>query len=150
MLTFGVYLTARWLPGKKVALAQSIWDGYRRKIDLHVMPSLGYPDPSIATSPSGVAVRRETAPGEREAAIGTEERITDPSHHPWCAQRRRPSWDRDTKRRFGGSRAQATVDSQGRATGLDSGGTAGVSPSGCRPQAVSRLLAPRQHWAPTQ
>jgi integrase len=40
-LTFGVYLTTRWLPGKKVELAQSTWDGYRRKIDLHVMPSLG-------------------------------------------------------------------------------------------------------------
>lgn len=40
-LTFGVYLTARWLPGKKVELARSTWDGYRRKVELHVMPSLG-------------------------------------------------------------------------------------------------------------
>jgi integrase len=40
-LTFGVYLTARWLPGKKVELAQSTWDGYRREVELHVLPSLG-------------------------------------------------------------------------------------------------------------
>jgi integrase len=40
-LTFGVYLTARWLPGRRLELAQSTWDGYRRKIDLHVLPSLG-------------------------------------------------------------------------------------------------------------
>ena len=40
-LTFGVYLTARWLPGKKVELAHRTWDGYRRKIGLHVLPSLG-------------------------------------------------------------------------------------------------------------
>ncbi len=40
-LTLGVYLTARWLPGKKVELAHSTWDGYRRKVELHVLPSLG-------------------------------------------------------------------------------------------------------------
>ena len=40
-LTFGVYLTARWLPGKKVELAHSTWDGYRRKLERHVLPSLG-------------------------------------------------------------------------------------------------------------
>ena len=38
-LSFGVYMTARWLPGKKVELAHSTWDGYRRKVELHV-PSL--------------------------------------------------------------------------------------------------------------
>jgi Phage integrase, N-terminal SAM-like domain len=40
-LTFGVYLTTRWLPGKKVELAHSTWDGYRSKIELRVLPSLG-------------------------------------------------------------------------------------------------------------
>lgn len=40
-LTFGVYLTTRWLPGKKVELAHSTWDGYRRKIELHVLPAIG-------------------------------------------------------------------------------------------------------------
>ena len=40
-LTFGVYLTTRWLPGKKLELAHSTWDGYRRKVELHVLPSLG-------------------------------------------------------------------------------------------------------------
>jgi integrase len=40
-LTFGVYLTARWLPGRRLELAQSTWDGYRRKVELHILPSLG-------------------------------------------------------------------------------------------------------------
>ncbi len=40
-LTFGAYLTARWLPGKKLELADSTWDGYRRKIDRHILPTLG-------------------------------------------------------------------------------------------------------------
>lgn len=40
-LTFGVYLTTRWLPGKKVELAHSTWDGYRRKIEGHVLPAIG-------------------------------------------------------------------------------------------------------------
>lgn len=40
-LTVGIYLTARWLPAKKVALAHSTWDGYRRKIERHILPTLG-------------------------------------------------------------------------------------------------------------
>ena len=40
-LTFGAYLTARWLPGKKLELAHSTWDGYRRKINRHILPTLG-------------------------------------------------------------------------------------------------------------
>jgi len=30
-LTLGVYLTNTWLPGKKINLAESTWDGYRRR-----------------------------------------------------------------------------------------------------------------------
>jgi len=40
-LSFGAYLTTRWLPGKKLELAYSTWDGYRRKIDRHILPTLG-------------------------------------------------------------------------------------------------------------
>jgi len=40
-LTLGAYLTTRWLPGKKLELARSTWDGYRRKIDRHILPILG-------------------------------------------------------------------------------------------------------------
>jgi len=40
-LTFGAYLTTRWLPGKKINLAHSTWDGYRRKIDRHILPVVG-------------------------------------------------------------------------------------------------------------
>jgi integrase len=41
-LTFGAYLTNQWLPGKKINLAQSTWDGYRRKIDRHILPAIGH------------------------------------------------------------------------------------------------------------
>jgi integrase len=41
-LTFGAYLTSNWLPGKKLSLAQSTWDGYRRKIDRHILPEIGH------------------------------------------------------------------------------------------------------------
>jgi integrase len=40
-LTFGAFLTQRWLPAKRVQLRQSTWDGYRRKVELHILPMLG-------------------------------------------------------------------------------------------------------------
>ena len=40
-LTFGAYLTRRWLPGKKINLATSTFDSYRRKVDRHILPTLG-------------------------------------------------------------------------------------------------------------
>ena len=39
--TFGVYLTSKWLPKKQLTLRPSTWDGYRRLIELHVLPHLG-------------------------------------------------------------------------------------------------------------
>lgn len=41
-LTYGAYLTGQWLPGRKIALAESTWDGYRRKIDRHILPPVGH------------------------------------------------------------------------------------------------------------
>jgi integrase len=40
-MTFGVYQTTRWLPGKRVVLADSTYDGYRRNVERHVLPALG-------------------------------------------------------------------------------------------------------------
>ncbi len=40
-LSFGAFLTTRWLPGKRMTLSMSTWDGYRRKIDRHIVPALG-------------------------------------------------------------------------------------------------------------
>lgn len=40
-LSFGAFLTARWLPGKRIVLAASTYDGYRRKVEHHLLPSLG-------------------------------------------------------------------------------------------------------------
>ncbi len=39
--SFGAYLTRRWLPGKRLNLATSTYDGYRRKIERHILPALG-------------------------------------------------------------------------------------------------------------
>ncbi len=39
--TFGAYLTMKWLPAKQLTLRPSTWDGYRRLIELHVLPHLG-------------------------------------------------------------------------------------------------------------
>jgi integrase len=40
-LRFGAYLTSRWLPGKRLTLPSSTWDGYRRKVERHILPRLG-------------------------------------------------------------------------------------------------------------
>jgi hypothetical protein len=40
-LTFGAYLTTRWLPGKRLVLATSTYDGYRRNVERHVLLTLG-------------------------------------------------------------------------------------------------------------
>lgn len=40
-LTFGAYLTTRWLPAKRVVLAETTYNGYRRNIERHILPTLG-------------------------------------------------------------------------------------------------------------
>lgn len=40
-LTFGAYLLQQWLPGKANTLAESTWHSYRRKIERHILPTLG-------------------------------------------------------------------------------------------------------------
>jgi integrase len=40
-LTFGAYLTAQWLPAKKLQLAASTYRGYERNVQRHILPTLG-------------------------------------------------------------------------------------------------------------
>lgn len=40
-LTFGAYLTAQWLPRKKLHLATSTYHGYERNVRSHILPALG-------------------------------------------------------------------------------------------------------------
>ena len=40
-LTVAVYLQQRWLPAKELALRVSTWDGYRRNIEQHIVPTIG-------------------------------------------------------------------------------------------------------------
>ena len=40
-LTFGALLTSRWLPGRRITLAATTYDGYRRNVERHVVPALG-------------------------------------------------------------------------------------------------------------
>lgn len=126
-LTLGAYLAARWLPGKKLELAHSTWDGYRRKVELHILPLSGT-SRSAACEPHHL------------------ERLYDEKLHP--ENGKRPLAPKtvlevhliirgalnDAVRHGIVTRnvalvahvAQAAVDPQGRATGLDSSGTAGV------------------------
>ena len=41
-LSLARYLREDWLPAKRVSLRPSTWDGYRNKLDLHVIPRLGH------------------------------------------------------------------------------------------------------------
>jgi Phage integrase, N-terminal SAM-like domain len=40
-MTFGTYLQSQWLPAKKSRLRPSTYAGYRRNVELHVLPTLG-------------------------------------------------------------------------------------------------------------
>jgi integrase len=40
-LTLGAFLTSRWLPGKRIVLADTTYDGYRRNVNNHIVPALG-------------------------------------------------------------------------------------------------------------
>jgi len=40
-LTFGTYLQSQWLPAKKAKLQRSTFAGYRRNVELHIIPTLG-------------------------------------------------------------------------------------------------------------
>jgi integrase len=40
-LTFGAYLTRRWLPGKELTLRTSTYRGYVHKTERHIVPALG-------------------------------------------------------------------------------------------------------------
>jgi integrase len=64
-LTFGAFLTTRWLPGKRLTLRMSTWDGYRRKVERHILPTLGR-----------IVIRR-LRPADLEALY---ERLLHPAH----------------------------------------------------------------------
>ncbi len=40
-LSFGAYLTSRWLPAKRLVLAATTYDGYRRNVENHIVPAIG-------------------------------------------------------------------------------------------------------------
>ncbi len=41
-LSLARYLLEQWLPAKRVSLRPSTWDGYRHKIELHIVPHIGH------------------------------------------------------------------------------------------------------------
>lgn len=40
-LTLGAYLTSRWLPAKRLVLAATTYNGYRRNVENHIVPAIG-------------------------------------------------------------------------------------------------------------
>lgn len=127
-LTFGAYITNQWLPGKKINLAQSTWDGYRRKIDRHIFPAIGH-----------LRIRRLRAhhleklydrmlyPQRRPPTTGTQDCAGGAPHHPRRPQRRGDPGFGQPERGPGCARTEAEGDTEGRATGLDSSTVTGVS-----------------------
>lgn len=119
-LTFGAYLTGQWLPRKKINLAQSTWDGYRRKIDPHILPVIGdlrirrLRAHHLQASTTGCSIDRGTA------TAGTRDRIGGPSHHPRRPQRCGDSGPGQPERCPRGSCPEASSDPEGRTAGVDS------------------------------
>lgn len=69
-LSFGAYLTSRWLPGKRIVLATSTYDGYRRNVERHVLPTLGRISlrqlrPTTSRRSTSVSSTQATAPAWR-------------------------------------------------------------------------------------
>jgi len=141
-LTFGAYLTSRWLPGKKINLARSTWDGYRRKIDRHILPVIGR-----------MPIRRLRA----HHLEGLYDRML---HPPTDAGR----WHRRPHLIIRGALNDAVVrglvnrnvalvahapevegDSEGRAACVDSPAVTGVSVYCGRSSTVPSVLASRRH-----
>ena len=69
-MTFGAYLTEQWLPGEANTLAEATWHGYRRKIERHILPTLGK-----------VPIRRLKV-SDLEAHYDTKLRPTNPDVKP--------------------------------------------------------------------
>ncbi len=81
--TLGVYLTQKWLPTKQLTLRPSTWDGYRRNVELHVLPELGrVPIRHFAQNTSNVSTPNcSTTVAQTVAADWTARRCT---RSTWC------------------------------------------------------------------
>ena len=64
-MSFGVYLTARWLPGKRLVLADSTYDGYRRNVERHVLPARRHRPASTPPRPPRSPLRAAAPPDRR-------------------------------------------------------------------------------------
>ena len=110
-MTFGVYLTTRWLPGKRLVLADSTYDGYRRKVERHVLPALG----SIALRrlrPDHLEALYERLlhPTDGSAGSRPQDRVRGAPRHPRRPRRRRPTRTRLPQRRPRRPRTPAALD----------------------------------------
>ena len=69
-LTFGAYLTRRWLPGKKLTLQTSTYRGYVHKADRHILPALGATRlRALRPQHLETLYRRMLQPGEGQRAL---------------------------------------------------------------------------------
>jgi integrase len=119
-LSFGVFLTSRWLPGKRLVLAASTYSGYRRYIEGRIVPALGR-----------IGLRRLRPhhlealydgllhPPRRPRRACTQDGVRDPPDHPRRTRRRRPPRAHLPQRRPRGPRPTAAVYPQGRTVFLD-------------------------------
>ena len=150
-LSFGAYLTTRWLPGHETRV-DSFDVGRVSAQDRPAHPP--HPrqgvDPPAASPSSRGALRPEAAPDRRTQTACAEDGVGDPSHHPRRPQGRRPTRNRDTQRCVRGPRTEAPGDPEGGTASLDSPTAARVSPYCGRSSTVPRTVADLDHWDATQ
>ncbi len=99
-LTFGAYLTERWLPMKQVELRPTTFDGYRRKVHLHILPVLG----RVRIDQLNVAqietlYERKLRPTDGSRALSARSVLAAARHHPCRPCRRSPQRCRLPQRR---------------------------------------------------
>jgi integrase len=127
-LTFGRYLTESWLPMQRQRLRESSFDDYRRRIEAHILPTLGgvglqeldaarldrlYADLLASGGPSGRAlapktVRNVHAVIRKALADATRKRLVtrnvaidaDPPKVPGPGEREMATWTPDELRAF--------------------------------------------------
>ena len=82
-LSFGVYLTARWLPGKRLVLRDSTYDGYRRNVERHILPDPRRHRRCVDSAPTTSKPSTNgcsTRPTARRS--GPQDRVRGPPRHP--------------------------------------------------------------------
>ena len=81
-LTFGVFLTTRWLPGKRLVLADTTYDGYRRRSNATSLPHSEHPAAPAASRSPRHLYEGLFHPTDGSAISRPEDRLRGAPRHP--------------------------------------------------------------------